>query len=519
MFDGSVERVYLFKKLWGARMMKIRIEIFLVGIMLIFGWIILFTDVPFWSKALCILFYVIAILYTVTGLWLQNRPVPKTLLWTCLLMLVPVLGYIFYVYSGQLLFKGELFKSKRTSDRELFEALSKKEQPSEVPSMLNDHQRCFVGYLERVTLTHKNQNTRTKILKNGEETFQEMKLRLKEAKDFIHLEYYIFRDDRLGQELIDILTDKVKEGVEVRLIYDAFGSFSLSEQVKRKIADAGIQLHPFLPLKSGWFTQKFNFRNHRKIIVIDGKIGFVGGLNVGVEYLGEDNKFGFWCDTHVMLEGEAVQTLHAVFLLDWKYICGEKLFEDPRYLQSVAAEGDGIVHVVAAGPETRDMSDHYYAMISCATESIWIATPYFIPNQAIMTALRVAVKKGIQVRIMVPQSNDGFLTQYATQSYFPELLRAGIELYTYQKGFLHKKVILVDGDMASIGTANMDLRSFHLNFEVNLFLTATDSIDLLVTHFEEDLKECRRIRPVAFYKRGLGVKWKESFARLFSGVL
>lgn len=499
--------------------MKIRIEIFFVMIMFLFCWMVLFTRFPFWWKALCISLYAGIILCTVTDLWLQNRPVSKTLLWTCLLIFVPVLGYIFYIYSGQLLFKGELFKSKRASDRELFEALGKNKPSVEMPAILNDHQRGFVGYLERVTLTNQSENTRTKILKNGEETFQEVKQRLKEAKDFIHLEYYIFRYDRLGQELMEILTEKVKEGVEVRLIYDAFGSFALSEQDKRKMTDSGIQIYPFLPLSFGWFTQKFNFRNHRKIIVIDGKIGFVGGLNVGVEYLGEDDKIGFWCDTHVLLEGEAVQTLHAVFLLDWKYVCGEKLFEEPRYLQPVPIVGDGLVHVVASGPETRDMGDHFYAMISSATESVWIATPYFIPSQAIMTALRVAAKKGIQVRLMVPESNDGFLTQYATQSYFPELLRAGIELYTYQKGFLHKKVIIVDGDIASIGTANMDLRSFQLNFEVNLFLTGSDSIGDLVTHFEEDLKECRRIRPVAFYKRGLGVKWKESFARLFSGVL
>jgi len=220
-----------------------------------------------------------------------------------------------------------------------------------------------------------------------------------------------------------------------------------------------------------------------------------------------------------VLEGEAVQTLHAVFLLDWKYACGEVLFEQERYLRPIPVPGDGLVHVVATGPETRDMSDHYYSMISCATKSIWIATPYFIPNQAIQTALRIAAQNNIQVRLMVPDTNDGFLTQYATQSYFPELLRAGIEIYSYQKGFLHKKVIIVDGDLASIGTANVDMRSFHLNFEVNLFLTGTDSIKDLVAHYEEDLKECHRIRPVEFYKRGLEVKWKESFARLFSGVL
>lgn len=499
--------------------MKIRIEIYFVMMMFFCCWMVLFTRFPFWWKAVGFSLYAGIILYSVAGLWLQNRSVPRTLLWTVLLMLVPVAGYILYIYSGQLLFKGELFKSKRTSDRELFEEIGKKKRPVELPPDLDNHQRGLIGYLERVTLTHHNQNTRTRILKNGEETFQEVKQRLKEAKDFIHLEYYIFRYDRLGQELMDILSDKIKEGVEVRLIYDDFGSYALSEQDKRKMAESGIQFHPFLPLKFGWLTQKFNFRNHRKIIVIDGKIGFVGGLNVGVEYLGEDHKIGFWCDTHVLLEGEGVQTLHAVFLVDWKYVCGEKLFENPRYLKGVRAKGDGLVHVVATGPETRDMGDHFFALISSATESIWIATPYFIPNQAIMTALRVAAKKGIQVRLMVPENNDGFLTQYATQSYFPELLRAGIELYTYQKGFLHKKVIIVDGGIASIGTANLDMRSFHLNFEVNLFLTGTDSVDDLVTQFEEDLKECSRVRPVAFYKRGFGVKWKESFARLFSGVL
>jgi cardiolipin synthase A/B len=499
--------------------MKIRIEIFIVLMMLIFSLLVFFTGINWWWKALCVLLYVITISYTVTALWLQNRPVPKTLLWTCILLFMPVIGYILYVYTGQLLFKGYLFKSKRVSDREFFEGHRNKQPLQEALSTLNEQQRRFAGYLARVTITNQNQNSTTRILKNGEETFEEMKTRLKAAKDFIHLQYYIFRYDRLGQELIEILIEKVKEGVEVRLIYDAFGSFSLSAQDIKAIAESGIQLHPFLPLKTGWFTQKFNFRNHRKIIVIDGKVGFVGGLNVGVEYLGEDNAFGFWCDTHVMLEGEAVQTLHAVFLLDWKYVCEEKLFEDHRYLHSVPAAGDGLVHVVATGPETRDMSDHYYALITCATESIWIATPYFIPNQAIMTALRVAAKKGIQVRLMVPESNDGFLTQYATQSYFPELLRAGIELYTYQKGFLHKKVIIVDGDIASIGTANMDLRSFHLNFEVNLFLTGSSSIDDLVSHFEEDRNECKRVRPVEFYKRGLKVKWKESFARLFSGIL
>jgi cardiolipin synthase A/B len=499
-------------------MKKRRMEFVIVIMMITLGYMVLFTGIPLLWKSLCLTLYGGLILNTVFSLMLENRSAQNTLLWIYILVLLPIVGYIFYVYSGQLLLKGYLFKSKRTSDRELLGNLGKSKGTLDF-SKLNVHQRGFAQYLDRVALTKMNSNTQTKILKNGDETFQEIKRRLLEAKDFIHMEYYIFRYDQLGKELIDILIDKVKAGIEVRFMYDAMGSFSLSGPDSKKMAEAGIKIHPFLPIKRGFYNQKFNFRNHRKIIVIDGKIGFVGGLNVGVEYLGEDEEIGFWCDTHVVLDGEAVQTLHAVFLSDWQYVCGEKLFADERYLKPIPAAEDGLVHVVATGPETRDMSDHYYAMITCATESIWIATPYFIPNQAIQTALRVAARKGIQVRLMVPETNDGFLTQFATQSYFPKLLRSGIEIYSYQKGFLHKKIIIVDCDLASIGTANLDMRSFRLNFEVNLFLTGTSSIQDLVAHYKEDLNDCRRIRPVEFYKRGMAVRLKESFARLFSSVL
>jgi cardiolipin synthase len=231
-------------------MMKIkRFEPFFVIAMIAFCFLVFLTDLSFRWKMLCMTLYVIMILFTVMALWLENRSAQNTLLWVYILVLLPVLGYIFYVYSGQLQFKGELFKSKRSSDRHLFETLSSKQKALDV-SKLNDHQRCFFSYLERVTLTDQNQNTMTKVLKNGEDTFWEIKRRLKEANDFIHLEYYIFRYDRLGRELIEILTDKVKEGVEVRLIYDAFGSFSLSEADIKRIEEDGIKVQPFLPIKT-----------------------------------------------------------------------------------------------------------------------------------------------------------------------------------------------------------------------------------------------------------------------------
>ncbi|MEC2078044.1 cardiolipin synthase [Metabacillus fastidiosus] len=500
-------------------MKKRRIEFIFVPVLILLCYFVFFTSIPPSWKKVCIICYGIIILTTLFSLILENRSAPNTLLWIYVLVFIPVLGYVFYLYSGQLFLKGYLFRSKRIGDREVLETLNRKREKVDL-SDLDEHQRCFAHYLEKSTTTTMDTNTSTKVLKNGEETFSEIKKRLREAKEFIHIEYYTFRSDRLGKEIMNILIAKAKEGVEVRFIYDAVGSISISSLDVKEMERAGVKVCPFLPIKSGFFNQKFNFRNHRKIIIIDGEIGFVGGLNVGVEYLGKNKKIGFWRDTHVVLKGEAVQTLHLVFLLDWKYIYGEMLLEDERYVKRPKpAKKDGMVHVVATGPETRDMSDYYYTLITCAKKSIWIASPYFIPNQSIRTALRVAAQKGIEVRVMVPKKNDGFLTQYASQSYFLELLRSGIEIYSYEKGFLHQKIIIIDGEFASIGTANMDMRSFHLNFEVNLFLLGTNSVKDLVDHYEEDLRDSYRIRPVEFYKKGMIERSKESFARLFSGIL
>jgi cardiolipin synthase len=223
----------------------------------------------------------------------------------------------------------------------------------------------------------------------------------------------------------------------------------------------------------------------------------------------------------MVLKGEAVFMLHTVFLLDWEYVSGEDVLQDRPEFKNKVEQGDGAVQVVASGPDTQQgiMSDYYYSLITNATESIWIASPYFVPNQAIKAAIKHAAIKGIQVRLMVPAVNDGFLTQYGSRSYFGELLQFGVEVYLYKKGFLHQKLIIVDGDMASIGTANMDMRSFHLNFEVNVFLMGSRSIEDLIIHYKEDMGDSEKLDSIVYNKRGLLERSKESFARLFSNVL
>ncbi|PLR95141.1 cardiolipin synthase [Bacillus sp. T33-2] len=503
-------------------MIKRRIEFLFVIILIACIYIVFFTGMNSAWKYGAIGVYAVIIFITNYSLMLENRSAHNTLLWMYVIFWLPVVGYLFYLFSGQLYLKGYLFKDKRSKDRDAWERLMRMQERPDL-SFLQDNQLRLARYANKVCPTPITTASRAAILKNGHETFSEIKKKMREAKRFIHIEYYIFRSDRLGKEIIDILIEKAEAGVEVLFIFDAAGSMKLSAKDLRAMRGAGVKVHPFSPLKYGFFNQKLNFRNHRKIIVIDGEIGFVGGLNVGIEYLGEDEDIGHWRDTHMVLTGEAVYTLHNVFLLDWEYVSGEKVLENHRAEKPALEtdEVDGATQVVASGPDTQQgiMSDFYYTLISSATKSIWIATPYFVPDESIRTALRVAAAKGIEVRVMVPDKNDGFLTEYASRSYFPELLRYGIEVYSYKKGFLHQKVIIVDGNMASIGTANMDMRSFHLNFEVNVFLYGCSSIRDLVAHYEKDMEDSERIRPVEFYKRGFVERSKESYARLFSGVL
>ncbi|GAA0131089.1 MULTISPECIES: cardiolipin synthase [Bacillus] len=500
-------------------MLKRRLEFCFLYMMLIGAYVIWFFPVSrleFYGGLLC---YASIILFSIYSLILENRTSQHTLLWIHILVFFPIAGYLFYLFSGQLYEKGKLFRSKRTYNREKLRTIFDMEQTPDL-SGLKGNQKRFFQYSIKASHMNINTKSRLKVLKNGDETFPELFEALRSAASFIHIEYYMFKSDMLGHKMMEIMMEKARQGVEVRFLFDAAGSLKLAGKDIKKLKRAGVNIVPFLPLKYGFFNQKFNFRNHRKIVIVDGKTGFVGGLNVGKEYIGKDQSVGFWRDTHMKVEGEIVQTLHSIFMLDWEYVSDEVLIDQKAYSCPVPAESGGVYQVVPTGPDMKErMSDLYYAMIAAAESSVWIATPYFVPNEPIRTALKEAAARGVRVRVMVPETNDGFLTQYATRSYFPELLREGIEVYSYQKGFMHQKVLITDGNLASVGTANMDMRSFQLNFEVNVFFTDQKAIKDLEAHYLEDMRESEKISPVRFYKRTLWERTKESFARLFSGVL
>ncbi|KAA9027566.1 cardiolipin synthase [Niallia endozanthoxylica] len=466
----------------------------------------------------------ITILGTVIGfvIFLENRHPAQTLTWLVVLGGFPLLGFIFYLFFGRNYRKEKMFREKYFLDRQAFLQHEGQDPVSEGKiKQAGAHQKKLFYLAQRLGNSPISFGTDTKVLTNGDETFSQIVEELSKAVHHIHLEYYIVRDDEIGEKIKSILIQKAREGVKVRFLYDAVGSWKLSKRYIQNLISEGVEMIPFGPVKLPFLNSKFNFRNHRKIIVIDGSIGFVGGLNIGDEYLGRNEHFGFWRDTHLMLKGEGVRSLQLIFLQDWYYMTNRS-FLTSEYLSPILEENKhGGVQLIAGGPDNEwsAIKNIFFSMITSAKESVWIASPYFIPDEDIFSAIKIAALSGIDVRILVPNKPDKRIVFHASRSYFPDLLDAGVKIYEYEKGFMHSKFLIVDHELASIGTSNMDMRSFHLNFEVNAFLYRTKSTEKLVREYMNDLKNAREIHAGTFRKRHLGYRLLESTSRLLSPLL
>ena len=340
----------------------------------------------------------------------------------------------------------------------------------------------------KALLTRYNQ---VEVLDNGVETFPALFKALGQAKKFIHLEYYIMDEGRLLTELKNILLAKAAEGVEIRIIYDDVGSWSLSKGFVRELRTAGIQIYPFLPVRFRQFARKANYRNHRKIAVIDGVVGFVGGLNIADRYVDGVPGIGVWRDTHLKVIGEAVTSLQVIFLIDWYFVRQELLLNKDEYLPYVQADSNVVVQTVTSGPDSdwASIQQSYFTLINMAKRYVFISTPYFMPGETTLNSLKTAAMSGVDVRILLPHKSDSKLTYWCTRSYIEELLEAGVKIYWYKKGINHCKVIITDGIVASVGSANMDIRSFEQNFEVNMIIYDREVVKKLATDFANDLKD------------------------------
>jgi cardiolipin synthase len=361
----------------------------------------------------------------------------------------------------------------------------------------------------------------------GKPCFDAMLEAIRGARHHVHILTFIFQYDVLGREFLDLLLAKVKEGVQVRLLYDAMGSHRLKPRRLRDLLEAGGQACPFLPLNPFRRHVQVNLRNHRKILVVDGQVGFVGGLNVGDEYLGRVARFGFWRDTHMRIRGPAVADLQRIFAEDWNFASGETLTQpnndeaDKLYFQPAAVNGPYPVQVVESGPD-RDIKairEVYFAAILKARERVWIASPYFVPDNGLRDALRLAGELGIDVRFLGQNHPDKWLPLFAARYYWNQVLASGVKVYQYTKGMLHSKVVLVDGEWASVGSANFDNRSLHLNFEVNCLIYSPQAVAELEAAFEHDLEDAIRLDRHVFARRPFAGRLLENACRLFSPVL
>jgi cardiolipin synthase len=355
------------------------------------------------------------------------------------------------------------------------------------------------------------------LLVNGKQTFPAMLDAIASATNYIHLEFYRIEPDTIGTEFRELLERKALEGVKVRVIYDDVGSWNIHKPYLREMRASGVQIFPFMPVRFPSFSSKINYRNHRKILVVDGRVGFVGGLNIADKYLYGLPDLGPWADTHLKLEGEAVAALDRVFISDWDFVSGEEL-KPESFLKHVIKTGNRcLVQVASSGPDTdwATIMQVYFSAIATAKSSIYLTSPYFSPDESILTALKTAALSGVDVRMIFPKHSDSIISNWNTRSYITELLEAGVRVFLYENGFIHSKYLLVDSVFSSVGSPNVDVRSFDLDFEVTALVYDEEFAARLGVLFGEDLLNCKEAVMSDWVKRSRRERYKESMARVF----
>ncbi|QZY54904.1 cardiolipin synthase [Crassaminicella profunda] len=472
------------------------------------------------------LLFILNILLAIVIIFLERKNPTSTLAWLMVLVLLPNIGFILYLIFGQNLSKQKIFKLKTEEDQILRKMVL--QQISYLQNnKINFNDPSIKQYQDMMHMHLVSsdsifcQDNEVEIFIDGTEKFNALIQSIEKAQDHIHMLYYIIQNDSLGKRIVNALTKKASTGVQVRLLYDAVGSHRLPRNFFNELTAAGGQVSSFFPFKIPFINFRINFRNHRKLAIIDGKYGFIGGFNIGNEYLGLDKKLGYWRDTHLKLKGSAVQMIQLRFILDWQYASKETIDYDSKYFPPINTNGKTGIQIVSSGPdsEQEQIKNGYLKMIHSARKSIYIQTPYFIPDESILAALRIAALSGADVRLMIPSKPDHMFVYWATYSYIGELLQSGVRTFLYDKGFIHAKTIIVDGKLASVGTANIDVRSFKLNFEVNAFIYDTTTSSALKSIFEKDMTDCTEITSEIYKKRSKIIKFKESIFRLLSPIL
>lgn len=460
----------------------------------------------------------------------DTRSTTKALAYILFIVFVPFVGMIFYFSVGINYRKRKLYSRKiiqdgpiRNSIRDAMIAYSESISKS---GLLDNRYQKLSEYIRQAGSSPLTANNEVKLLINGEEKFPELLKALENAKSHIHIEYYIYENDITGNAVADVLIKKAKEGVEVRFLYDDFGSHGLGKAFIKRLEDAGVQTAPFYKIIWYAFANRINYRNHRKIIIIDGNVGFIGGINMSDRYrndLQKDNHL-FWRDTHLMIKGISTSYLQYLFLCDWNFCSPVHLDYDKKYfpdqLQNSKLEND-VVQIAASGPDSAQPVIFYSLMeaIGSAKKNIYITSPYFIPGESLMDALIIAIQSGLDVKILIPGISDSKMVNAAARAHYTELLKYDVKIYQYNKGFVHAKTMVIDDNLAIVGSANMDYRSFDLNFEVNAMVYSQSIAKQLTDVFYNDIKDADLIDAEVWLNRPTYVLLWERAVRLLSPFL
>lgn len=462
-------------------------------------------------------YYIVAIIAMITVL-MEHRQPAKTIAWVLILSFMPLVGIILFFFFGQRIRKDRYIWQKsldQLTKRSMIEFVEQKNL--ELPEQHKELIRLFVN--QNWALPFK--NNETDIYTSGYEFFPALLHEISKAKDHIHITSYIIEDDPLGRLIRDALIEKARQGVEIRFLYDDVGSWKMKENFFELMREEGIEVHPFMPVRFPAFTSKVNYRNHRKIIVIDGKIGFVGGMNLALRYV-KGEKGEKWRDTHVKITGAAVYGLQRAFLVDWFYADRTLITNRKYYPDTAIKANNNLIQIVTSSPTNvwAELEQGYIKVLLSAKRYVYMETPYFLPTEPILFALRTAALSGVDVRLMVPFKMDSKLVQLASQSYLNQIIASGVKVLCYKNGFNHSKLLVSDDNVATIGSANIDFRSFENNFEANAFFYDKTMAERVKNIFFTDESHCIPLQNIKEINHNSFIyRLWESIVRLLSPLL
>lgn len=449
-----------------------------------------------------------------------SRP-SKSLAWVFTVLFFPFAGPLIYYLFGLNRRKFKFYKLKKNKERKLYDETHLEFGATEDDRYkMPDKNRKLARMIQNSSSTIPTTGNFVEVLHTGKETFKSIFEAIEEATLFIHLQYYEFEEGKLYERFYELFKQKIAEGVEVRMIYDSIGSYSFRGTSKKRFLDIGVRAYPMMPLRFGSLLYTLNYRNHRKILVVDGTIAFTGGVNVSDRYVKSTSDLGIWQDLHLAIEGPAVSSLHRIFCKDYYFASREELLSHKKYWGDPKEVGNKTVQIVSSGPDSDQpaIMQQYIAMIHQAKGKVCIANPYFVPGVAVLQALKIAAQSGVEINLLVPEESDSFLAKYSMFGNFEEFLKLGIHVYL-RKDFSHSKVIIIDDETASVGSGNFDYRSFEHNFETNAVIYDKEITCEIATAFANEMSNADKLSYEKFKKRSFVQQLLESIARFFSPLL